>query len=184
LGGNAYALSAATGTVLWHVRSPGTVLNPGTLFTPVVANGILYAGVGSGTTQARLEALRATTGRLLWRSPVIGLDQTSPAVAGGLVYIGDAFGFVRAFHATTGAQAWQFATPHGVEATPVVANGVVYDSASEVSGTLYALNATTGHKLASFPLGTATISPAVVAGGTAYIGGFDQRLHAYALPKP
>ena len=57
------------------------------------------------------------------------MDQSWPAVANGLVYVGDAYGFVDAFNATTGKLARQYPTPSGVEATPVVANGIVYDSA-------------------------------------------------------
>jgi outer membrane protein assembly factor BamB len=176
--GSAYALSAATGQKLWHFSSPGP------LSTPVVANGILYAGLNSGTTQARLLALAAANGKVkvLWQSQIIGLDQSWPAVAGGLVYAGDTHGDVDAFNATTGKLAWQFPTPSGagVEATPAVANGIVYDSAED--GTLYALGANTGQKLASFPLGTATISAATVADGAVYVGNYDQHLYALALP--
>ena len=62
----------------------------------------------------------------------------------------------------------------------MVANGIVYDSAED--GTLYALGAITGQMLASFPLGTATISAATVAGGAVYVGNYDQRLYALVLP--
>jgi outer membrane protein assembly factor BamB len=154
------------------------------LYTPAVANGILYAGFQSGTIKARLLALRAAHGKakVLWQSPIIGLGQSWPAVADGLVYAGDTYGDVDAFNATTGKLAWQFPTPSGagVEATPVVAHGIVYDSAED--DTLYALGATTGQKLATFPLGTATISAATVTGGAVYIGNYDQRLYALALP--
>jgi hypothetical protein len=66
-----------------------------------------------------------------------------------------------------------------------VANGVVYISDGDQEGTLYALDASTGNKLASLQVGTPIeASTAVVVNGTVYIGGFDQQLHAFALPQP
>jgi outer membrane protein assembly factor BamB len=187
--GGAYALDAATGTVLWHVRSSCTLSNPGCVLTnPVVANGILYAGSAAGTDFARLEALKASTGKLLWRTPALGQDIFDwPAVANGLVYIGviGPESGVQAFNATTGKHVWTFSLPasHGPEAQPTVANGVVYIADADQAGTLYALDASTGHKLASIQVGTPIeASNAVVVNGTVYIGGFDQHLHAYALP--
>ena len=178
LRGSAYALSAATGQMLWHFASPGP------LYTPVVADGILYAGFEDETTQARVLALHADNGKARWQSQIVGISQ-SPAVANGLVYVGDSYGFVDAFNATTGKLAWQFRIPpsvptSNVDATPVVANGIVYEGAED--GTLYALGATTGQKLASFgPIGTGIISPAPVSGGAVYVGS-GQYLYALALP--
>jgi hypothetical protein len=61
--GGAYALDAAAGTVLWHMSTRCTVPHPGCVLTsPVVANGILYAGAAAGTGFARLQALKASTG--------------------------------------------------------------------------------------------------------------------------
>jgi outer membrane protein assembly factor BamB len=187
--GGAYALDAATGKVLWHVHSLCTVSNPGCVLTnPVVANGILYVGSAAGTDFARLEALKASTGKLLWRTPALGQDIFDwPAVANGLVYIGviGPESGVQAFNATTGKHVWTFPLPatHGPEAQPTVANGVVYIADGDQVGTLYALNASTGNKLASIQVGTPIeVSNAVVVNGTVYIGGFDQHLHAFALP--
>jgi outer membrane protein assembly factor BamB len=188
-GGGVFALDAATGKVLWHVSSRCTVTNPGcVLSNPVVANGILYAGSAAGTDFAGLEALQASTGTLLWRTPALGQDIFDwPAVANGLVYIGiiGAESGVQAFNATTGKHVWTFSLPAspGPEAQPTVANGVVYIAAGDQAGTLYALDARTGNKLASIQVGTPIeVSNAVVVNGTVYIGGFDQHLHAFALP--
>ena len=185
--GGAYALDAATGTVLWHVSSTCTVSNPGcVLTTPVVANGILYAGSAAGTDFARLEALKASNGKLLWRTPALGQDIFDwPAVANGLVYIGiiGPESGVQAFNATTGKHVWTFSLPAspGPEAQPTVANGVVYIANQD--GTLYALDASTGNKLTSIPVGAdVEVSSPVVINGALYIGAIDQSLHAFALP--
>jgi len=174
--GSAYALDAATGKLLWHVSSPGP------LFTPTVAHGILYTGFDNGTDQARLEALKASTGGFLWLTPPVGQDIFDwPAVAGSLVYVGSLG--VDAFNAVTGKPAWEFPLPSGsaVDTEPVVANGIVYITGNS-DNTLYALDAATGHKLATISDPGIPATPAVVVNGTVYLGGFDQRLRAYALP--
>jgi outer membrane protein assembly factor BamB len=83
--------------------------------------------------------------------------QTSPAVANGVVYIGNNSGNVYAFNAATGGLVWQRAVAPGFAfgSSPTVANGVVYiasaldASATHFDGKLYALDATTGQVLFS-----------------------------------
>jgi eukaryotic-like serine/threonine-protein kinase len=184
--GGALALNAATGTVLWSVSSSCTVNNPGCVLTnPVVANGILYAGSAAGTDFARLEALNARDGKVRWRTAALGQDIFDwPAVANGLVYIGviGPDSGVQAFNATTGKHVWTFSLPNspGVDAPVAVANGVVY--AVDENGNLFALNASTGSKLASISVGADSDGLPVVVNGTVYVGAIDQALHAFALP--
>jgi len=63
---------------------------------------------------------------------------------------------------------------------PVVASGVVYIAAED--GTLCALKAATGQKLASIAIGAPPSRPPPVADGTVYAGAFDQCLPAHAPP--
>jgi outer membrane protein assembly factor BamB len=122
----------------------------------------------------------------VWRTAALGQDIFDwPAVANGLVYIGinGVNSGVQAFNATTGKHVWTFSLPDspGVDAPLAVANGVVY--AADENGILYSLSASTGRKLASISVGTPIEAGAtVVVNGTVYVGGFDQQLHAFALP--
>ena len=85
---------------------------------------------------------------MLLRAHLCGATQTgsevrsSPAVAGGVVYVGSGDGRVYALNATTGAQVWNYTTGSFVFSSPAVAGGVVYVGSFDYK--VYALNATTG----------------------------------------
>ena len=69
---------------------------------------------------------------------------SSPAVVGGVVYVGSYNGKVYALSATTGTSIWSYTTTTGdyVTSSPAVANGMVYVGSQ--NGDFYALSATTG----------------------------------------
>jgi serine/threonine-protein kinase len=52
--------------------------------------------------------------------------ESSPAVAGGVVYVGSTDNYVYALDASTGDLRWRYQTGHRVESSPTVAGGVVY----------------------------------------------------------
>ena len=70
------------------------------------------------------------------------LDQSSPVVANGVVYVGSIDGNLYALNAGTGALLWKYTTGSAVDSSPAVANGVVYVGSDD--NNLYALNASTG----------------------------------------
>jgi outer membrane protein assembly factor BamB len=107
---NVYALKASTGALLWSYAT-------GVQSSLAVANGVIYAGTGTGTVYA----LNASTGALLWSYPT-GYLTSSPAVANGVVYV--VSNNVYALNASTGALLWSY--PVGGSSSPVVVNGVVY----------------------------------------------------------
>ena len=94
---------------------------------------------------------------------------SSPAVVGGVIYVGSDDKKVWAFDANTGVKKWSYATGGLVRSSPAVVGGVVYVGSDD--GNLYALNASTGTKNWSFQTGgdVAGASPAVSA-GMVYIG--------------
>ena len=51
---------------------------------------------------------------------------SSPAVAGGVVYVGSSDNHVYALDASTGELLWRYETGDDVSSSPVVADGVVY----------------------------------------------------------
>jgi len=138
-----YALEARNGTMLW--RGAVDSLDP---FTPVVAQGIVYAAADAGDVFAfNASGCGAALCSPLWNSSfglpksTGALDQIAypPAVANGVLYLGTVAdsvfggGYLFAVDARTGATLWKVsidstgvAGEGGFYASPVVANGVVY----------------------------------------------------------
>jgi len=106
---------------------------------------------------------------------------SSPAVAGGVVYVGSEDDNVYALNAATGAQLWQFTTGDKVFSSPAVAGGVVYVGSYDCN--LYALSAATGALVWKFTTGNAAVCYAVysspaVAGGVVYVASSDGTVYA------
>jgi outer membrane protein assembly factor BamB len=198
-----FALDASTGAPVWQSSAVDEVNGSPKQFGGVaVANGIAYATVPdvSGAEGDGLYAYSAdgTTGcsgspnvcAPLWTAP---FDYTfvnagmSPAVAGGVVYVVDEHGGLRAYDAAgvTGCSGtpkhclplWTAAAGVGA-AAPAVANGLVYVASG---GTVQAFDAAGVQRCAgtptvctplwtSPPLGTMTRSTPIVANGVLYIG--------------
>lgn len=87
--------------------------------------------------------------QLMW-SLNVSTSTDSPAVSGGIVYVGTGgreIGYVYALDAATGVQKWTYGNSHGFPSPPAVANGIVYIGNNPQGGpddALYAINATTG----------------------------------------
>ena len=146
-----------------------------------MVHGVLYVADG-GVYPATAYAIDATTGEILWTSPVSG-DSTltsSPAVGNGLVYVntfeGDA---LEAFDAATGELVWT-APVGGCSSSPAVANGVLYVGSDDFS--VYALDAFTGEVLWSYPTGGKACSGPTVVNGMVYMSSHDKNFYAFGLP--
>ena len=129
----------------------------GPVGSPVVANGVLYAGSANGN----LYALNAATGALLWTLYGAG----TPSVANSTAYVGCAKGMC-ALNAGTGALLWSFP---GAVTPPTVADGVVYFGCG-----LYvcALNSNSGALLWQYT-NVEGISDLAVGNGDVYFGSRD-----------
>jgi outer membrane protein assembly factor BamB len=94
-----YALDAASTTLVWSYQLGG-----GLDGAPVVSNGTVYASAGGVNA---VYALSASTGALLWQSPVsVGGAPSQPVLGNGAVFV-TAGGLLLALNAGTGAQLWQ-----------------------------------------------------------------------------
>jgi alcohol dehydrogenase (cytochrome c) len=116
-----YALDARTGEELWHYKhkmGPVTTYCCGPNNRGVAAYGDM---VYMGTLDAKLIALDAKTGKLVWQSdiadPELGYSETmAPTAVNGKILIGTnggeygIRGFVKAFDAKTGKLLWTFNT--------------------------------------------------------------------------
>ena len=116
-----YAIDAATGKEFWHYKHK---MGPVTTFCCGPNNrGVAISGdrLFMGTLDAKLVALDAKTGNVLWQSEIADPDQgysetMAPTVVDGKVLIGTnggeygIRGFVKAFDANSGQLLWTFYT--------------------------------------------------------------------------
>jgi outer membrane protein assembly factor BamB len=56
----------------------------------------------------------------------LGREDSSPAVVGGVVYVGADNGWVYALNASTGAKKWNYTTGDLVRSSPAIAGGFIY----------------------------------------------------------
>ena len=188
--GNVTALDADTGDIIWMYP----LVSGGVWFSsPAVVNGTVYIGTWDGWVLA----LNATTQSLtpaerrLWGFKGGDKAVASPAVAYGLVYMGEA-GFparVLALNASTGALEW-FYSPlpppptTGVFCSAAVSDGVVYTGTD--NGVVLALNAMTGAEIWQYTVGQHLRGSAVVAEDAdgrvrLFVGSHSNKVHAFGL---
>ena len=114
--------------------------------------------------------------QLDWSYQTGGPVFSSPAVAGGVVYVGSEDNNLYALNATTGALLWKYTTGGIIGSSPAVANGAVYFGSFD--NNLYALNATTGALLWQYTTGGPVYYSPAVANGVVYFGSSDNNLYA------
>jgi len=197
--GNLYAVNRRDGTVRWKFATQGAVNS-----SPAFADGVVFAGSVDG----RFYAVDATTGKQKWVFKTAGerrftapgihggtprtemmadpfdMFLSSPAIAGGVVYVGSGDHNVYALDAETGAARWTFVTGNVVHASPAVSNGVVYVGSWDRN--MYAIEASTGKEVWRFQTGNDTTiynqigiaSSAAVSGGVVYFGCRDGHFYA------
>jgi len=165
-----FALNATDGTTRWQQTYDGW-----TQSTPAIENDRLFVTRGYNLT-----AINAMDGTIIW-SNVTDTDptatiQSSPAVAGGMVYVGSNDGNLYALDAATGIKIWNFTTGGAILSSPAVANGVVYVGSNDDN--VYALDAATGAKLWNYTTGGHVESCPVIDNGTVYVGSDDGNIYA------
>jgi outer membrane protein assembly factor BamB len=117
-----YALSATTGSMLWHSTKIGSAIS-----TPAIANGLVFVtavGNYSGTF-----ALNASTGKTVWSVPDFLGQLYPPTVANGVVYVDfPEISSLVMYNSATGAQVGSLESPNEREFTgaATVVNGRVY----------------------------------------------------------
>ncbi len=133
-----------------------------------VVDGVVYIGDDAND----LYALRASTGKELWRYTVSGDYVRAPAVGDGAVYISYANG-VDAIDAATGKMLWHVQVFNPTEVS--VSDGLVYFGS--FLGGLYAVDAKSGERRWLDSTGPIASSPAV-AENTVYVGSDDHNIYA------
>ena len=153
-----YALNGSDGSQAWSMQGHGN----GEFSSPVVADGIVYVGTGTGG----LYAVSADRGSRLWYYTAGGMN-IIPVLGQGMVYVVGTE--LAALRLGDGKRAWGF--PAG---TPAVVADIVYAPGED--GRVYALRADEGTQIwKSVELAATKIQ--LVAGGTLYVSS-SQSTHA------
>jgi outer membrane protein assembly factor BamB len=184
--GRFYALEAATGKVVWSHRTGRCGWA-----TPAVWERRVYATfLGQRATCGKsvpgrdgiVVAYAAADGKVVWRRTT-GLNESSPLVVGGLVYVGDWNGDVWALDARTGKTRWRTRVDGRVKGSLAASGGRVYVGAYD--GRVYALDARSGKlvwRASAQPRlggrGTFYSTPSA-AYGRVFIGNTDGKVYAY-----
>jgi outer membrane protein assembly factor BamB len=161
-----------------------------TAATPAVADHIVYMSFLNkppcNATRSGIDgevvALDADTGKVRWKVKTAPTE-SSPLVAGGLVYVGDWSGKVYALNAKSGRVVWTYQTGDKVKDAMAYAGGRVFFGSYDTH--VYALNARTGKLVwktgAQQRLGaTGTFySTPAVAYGRVYIGATDGKMYSF-----
>jgi outer membrane protein assembly factor BamB len=180
-----YAYNAFTGGLwLWH---SGPTFTNAIYSSPAVVGGRVCAIDLSGT----LATFKANADEMvkIWSVPPVPLGGTkgSPAVANGMVFVGNSYGVLCAFDLvktrTTGKPVWVAMDLNtswgGVDSSPVVANELVYVGTD--NGVVYAFDIWNGNLQWSATTGNKIISSPAVANGNVYVSSSDGYLYCYNL---
>ncbi|HET9055976.1 MAG TPA: PQQ-binding-like beta-propeller repeat protein [Chitinophagaceae bacterium] len=165
-----YALNAATGQLIWKYPT-GSVINQS---GATIANGIIYVG----SRDAYLHAIDATTGNNVWRFSTNGvsLEQSSPTVENGVVYIAGWFNFsdtsvkgnMYAVDALTGTVRWVALENKGFSTSPFVHNNRLF--ICDDNGYVDALNVSNGSLIWQKRIYSNGASP-IESDNIVYVGG-------------
>jgi len=175
--GTLFALDAKSGEQVWSDFMGGAVASP------TVADKVAYvASAFSPDTPCNLRALEVASGKLLWEASFVTAVVTSPAVADGLVFVGDDDGVLTALAAASGQPLWKALHSGPIVGSPAVSGGRVFvGSAKGVSPTiLRAFEARSGAPIWEADAGVSMLgSPAIADGSIVVFGGEDGSLQAF-----
>ena len=175
--GHVVAVALADGSVIWTADLVGRVDVP-----VAVSGGTVFAiARDADAGSVGIVALDAATGEEAWKvfpqtTSTVG---SAPTAGDGFVLVGSADRLVRSIDAEAGTQRWgslvlSFFSPATV---PALAGDAVY--AADLSGGLYRLGASDGHRVWSHQLNEIVFRSApVVSGPTVLLGLNDGRLVA------
>jgi outer membrane protein assembly factor BamB len=169
-----YALDLLTGKLQWQTPTgnEGAYMGP-----PAYEAGIIYTTSGKS-----LLAVDSTSGKEIWRSEHSDMF-TAPAVANGLIYVGNFDGYFYAFDQKNGTEKWKVHSGGLFWAGPAVEGNTVYAGNDDL---IYALNAQTGDQIWQFQMAGNSVSEPMVSDGVVYVSDSSHEFprgprHLYAL---
>ena len=184
--GRFYAIDARTGKPVWAKRT-----NRCGWATPAVWKRLVIVtfigrratcGDSVPGTDGIVVAYAADNGRVVWQRRT-GLNESSPLVVDGVVYVGDWNGDVWALDGLTGRTRWRVGVDGRIKGSLAASGGNVY--VADYDGRVYALDARSGRRVwrasAQARLGgrgTFYSTPAA-AYGRVFIGNTDGKVYAF-----
>lgn len=116
---------------------------------------------------------------LAWATELGGSVDSSPAVVGGTVFVGNSLGEMHALSAEDGSPLWRFETVGAVVSSPAVADGMVLFGS--VDGFCYAVDAETGREAWRYRTRGAIISSPAIIDSRVLFGSMDGRMYCLSL---
>jgi outer membrane protein assembly factor BamB len=142
-------------------------------YSPIVADGIVYGIDNNGEAFA----LRAASGKQIWRRDVATLNASAPTYSDGLLYIANLEpGQVQALKASNGKVAWRNSLPGRTESSPLVVGNEVIAGCE--CGEVFAFNKKTGKQLWSTSVGGAVKASPADDHGTVFVGDYGGQVTA------
>lgn len=153
---------------------------------PVLHEGRLYVTVGGdqfwGKREAWLKCIDAAKGAEIWSCPLNRHSISTPAIAGGLIFVGDVGKELHCLDAATGKPYWSHDLGGEIWASPLVADGKVYIGTRK--GDFWAFAAAKEKSvLSSTRLDGPIAATACAANGALYISTM-KRLYAFKQVPP
>ena len=173
LDGAIVAYKVGGGQVVWR-RTIGPSES-----SPLVANGLVYAGDWNG----KVWALDAQTGAVRWTHQTDGKVKGGLALGGDTVYVGSYDHHVYALDARTGALRWRSASQLRLGsqgtfyATPAVAYGRVYIGGTD--GKVYSYGASSGALRWSYGTGGYVYGSPAVWHERVYVGSYNRTFYCF-----
>jgi outer membrane protein assembly factor BamB len=170
--GRLYAVDAFSGATLWSSDQIDATGYFGLSSSPLVYEGTVYA---LSASDGMLHAF-TPEGTESWSLPTGGSAGyfTSPAAAGGKIFVAGNGSSLFCIDASTHAAVWSATFPAAVKSTPVVGNGKVYATTADH---LYALDVATG--VAEWDASITGTSSTPAVSGDAVIVGTSSGIRAY-----
>jgi polyvinyl alcohol dehydrogenase (cytochrome) len=115
-----------TGDEVWKRKLTAGGYQGGVIAPAAFANGLIYVISNNDTRNSTLFALKATDGVPLWDEDLTDPTFGAPAVANGIVYVGDQAGNMWARDAMSGASLWTARLPQGRGGGFSLVDGVLF----------------------------------------------------------
>jgi outer membrane protein assembly factor BamB len=142
-------------------------------YSPIVIDGVVYGIDNNGEAFA----LRAASGKQIWRRDVATLNASAPTYSDGKLYISNLEpGQVQALNAHNGKVAWRNSLPGRSESSPLVVGNTVIAGCE--CGQVFAFNERSGKQLWSTSVGGAVKASPAFSNGTVYVGSYGGQLTA------
>ena len=142
-------------------------------YSPIVVAGVVYGIDNNGEAFA----LKAASGKQLWRRDVATLNASAPTYSDGKLYISNLEpGQVQALKASNGKVAWRKSLPGRTESSPLVVRNEVIVACE--CGSVYSFSKRTGKPLWSTAVGGAVKASPAYDRGTVFVGDYGGQLTA------